>query len=236
MGLLPLHAAGHNWDTSLENTSGRVISSYIATFKALEYATRKDRQSLDEKPLDILLVEGKINQNVPGVQRELKNTQRILSSDVTQKVLHAPTKDQVIAELYTCNMAHFTCPAITDPKDLSNSSLKFGDTRGGDSDSLTIRELGVKPLKNTRLAYLSACRFHSPQYLVDGMFYVANAVQNVGFPHVIGSMWAVRDNAAVAVAETFYENLVRSSAMSGGDGKMRRQEIAWALHGAVRAL
>jgi CHAT domain-containing protein len=89
--------------------------------------------------------------------------------------------------------------------------------------------------EKARLAYLSACSTaeNSAQALVDEVIYVASAFQLAGFPHVIGTMWEAEDNAAIAIAARFYENLFQSSST---DEAWEDAEVAYALHKAVEAL
>ena len=65
-----------------------------------------------------------------------------------------PTRDNVLAHLAECPVAHFACHGADDPIDPSQSRLLLHDYREA---PLTVSALGSVHLEHARLAYLSAC-------------------------------------------------------------------------------
>jgi CHAT domain-containing protein len=59
--------------------------------------------------------------------------------------------------------------------------------------------------------------------------HLTSAFQLVGFPHVIGTLWPIRDDIAVEAAQSFYSGL-------RDNGQVHADRAAYALHSAVRAL
>jgi CHAT domain-containing protein len=82
-----------------------------------------------------------------------------------------------------------------------------------------------------QLAYLSACSTaeNSSEDLLDDVIHIASAFQLIGFLHVVGILWEVRDIAAVAVSRLFYEELSRRVVA----GENLSTSVAQALHEAL---
>ena len=76
-------------------------------------------------------------------------------------------------------------------------------------DPLTVAALASLDLDQARLAYLSACTTArmSGTRLLDEAIHLASAFQLAGFPRVIGTLWEIDDNTAIAIADTFYAGL-----------------------------
>ena len=136
-----------------------------------------------------------------------------------------PTKASVLEHLPGCTIAHFA--GYTDPADPSQSRLLLHDHR---RDPLTVAALAPLALDHAQLAYLSACSTASvtDDRLLDEAIHLASAFQLAGFPHVIGTLWAIDDAIAVEIADSFY------AALTNPDGTLDPHRAADALHHATR--
>lgn len=117
-----------------------------------------------------------------------------------------PTKANVLEHLSGCAIAHFACHGYSDPADPSQSRLLLHDHR---HDPLTVAALAPLTLDHVQLAYLSACGTArmTDGSVLDEAIHLASAFQLAGFPHVIGTLWEINDNAAVEIARYFYSSL-----------------------------
>ncbi|GAA0981742.1 CHAT domain-containing protein [Acrocarpospora macrocephala] len=104
-----------------------------------------------------------------------------------------PTRANVMAHLPDCTIAHFACHGISDPADPSNSRLLLQDHR---HNPLTVASLIPINLEHARLVYLSACStaLNWEVRLLDEAIHLTSAFQMAGFPHVIGTLWAISDD------------------------------------------
>jgi CHAT domain-containing protein len=69
---------------------------------------------------------------------------------------------------------------------------------------------------------------------MDEVIHVASALQMIGFPHAIGTLWEVDDKTAVKVAGAFYKALMKGINQQGRHSS--HDAVAYALHEAVREL
>ncbi|MFJ5774492.1 CHAT domain-containing protein [Streptomyces sp. NPDC093094] len=248
LGLLPVHAAGHHTDPAdapgRRTVLDRVVSSYTPTVRALRHARR--HEAGQDPALRALVVAMPTTRGTEGglplrhVPAEVERLRRHLSDVV---VLTAPdpehdadpahhllpTRTNVLAHLPHCAVVHFACHGSSHPDDPSKSMLLLHDH---DTAPLTVAGLAPVRLEHARLAYLSACRTAAVDSarLADEAIHLTSAFQLAGFPHVIGTLWAISDRIAVDVADTFYACLRTDL---GGPDPGR---AAHALHHAVRAV
>jgi hypothetical protein len=245
LSLLPIHAAGyHNESASRQGRHAvmdRVVSSYTPTIRALRHARQRIPAVGTEYPALVVAMP-----TTPGVAGRLPNVSAevaMLVSRLHESVLliepespgsdpavvsaDTPTKANVLAHLPDHPIAHFACHGATDPTDPSNSLLMLHDWQ---SDPLTVASLAPIKLDRAQLAYLSACRtaFTGTAELIDEAIHLTSAFQLAGFPHVIGTLWEIDDQLAVAVAGDFY------TALRTGSGALDISHAARALHRAVR--
>ncbi|AYG78762.1 hypothetical protein DWB77_00870 [Streptomyces hundungensis] len=117
---------------------------------------------------------------------------------------------------------HFSChgdQSITDP---STGGLILHDGR------LTVADLVRARHPDSVLAFLAACKSASGGAAVpDEVLTPAAAFQYAGFRHVIGTMWAIDDDAASDLTERMYSDLFQHEPLDARD-------TAPALHRAVR--
>ncbi|SFT29829.1 CHAT domain-containing protein [Streptomyces sp. ok210] len=253
LGLLPLHAAGYHTDPAdgphRRSVMDRIISSHIPTVRALRYARQQIRESAppSETSTQGLVVAMPTTPGLPRrgrldhvgdeadmLRRHLPRTVLLSEPDPNGHLAggprpDTPTKAAVLALLPECSIAHFACHGASHPTDPSQSLLLLHDH---ESDPLTVASLAPVHLEQAQLAYLSACRTAviDTADLVDEAIHLTSAFQLAGFPHVVGTLWEIDDQIAVAVADAFYTYLRAPT------GTIDTNRAAWALHQAVRSV
>ena len=194
----------------------------------LEYAVDEAEAVAARVPGPILLT---------GAQREAT-----AAGQVPEDGPEPATRGAVFAHLPECSIAHFACHGTTDSRDPSLSHLVLQDHA---TAPLTVDSLRPIKLDRAELAYLSACRtaYQDGTALLDEAIHLASAFQLSGFPHVVATLWEVKDPVSVRVADDFYARLTVTRAETDrGDRTataataLDPNHTAAALHGAVRAL
>ena len=244
MGLMPIHAAGDYASDPKIITSNYVVSSYTPTIKSLAYARRKAFEVQGRPGNSVLIIGNSLGTSrtpskgvLSEVRAETEAIEKIAKGAIGTActIPHPPFKKTVLDNLSSCNIAHFSCHGVTDPRNPCNSHLLLVGPGGTEEDPLRIKELSNRNLGRSMLAYLSAC--HTANYtsetLLDEAIHIASGFQLAGFPHVIGTLWEANDFKASEVATEFYKNLFDSldSGRGFGDGI-----VAEALHRAVTSL
>jgi len=143
-----------------------------------------------------------------------------------------PSKESVLEDLKTHDIAHFACHGESVPEDPSRSCLLLYESPQSVS-RLTVRSLSNISHDKAQIAYLSACctAQHYALGLVDEAIHLGSTFQLIGFPSVIATLWEAEDLAAVKVAGAFYQGLAQS-----GDGSTGDHTAARCLHQAVKGL
>jgi CHAT domain-containing protein len=149
--------------------------------------------------------------------------------------LECPSASEVLERIPESDVVHFACHGSSDPNNPSESHLLLAtqSQAGPIVDNLNISSIARLPtLGRAWISYLSACSTAEvrARSLIDEGLHISSAFQISGFPHVIGTLWSVADDASVRMAELFYEALI-------ADGEKTRertsQDVAAALRTAV---
>ncbi|GAB7186769.1 hypothetical protein ATKI12_6600 [Kitasatospora sp. Ki12] len=262
LGLLPIHAAGYHTeppDPAARAVMDRVVSSYIPTVGALRHARQRPPVIDLAAARRALIVAMPTTPGVPGRLHYVLDEARKLATHLpvpavlsepdplptgpaggpAQPLSRAasasstlPTKDNVLGLLATCSIAHFACHGVSDPADPSRSRLLLHDH---ESAPLTVAALAAVRLDHAQLAYLSACETAVTTHtqLLDEAIHMASAFQLAGYPHVIGTLWAINDYRAVQIADAFYSALTTGA---GNGPSLEIGQAADALHRAVRTV
>jgi hypothetical protein len=230
MSRLPLHAAGLHSTMPSETVLDRVVSSYISSIKALVYAHQNAEQKVLAKAAhQALLVSMRKTPKASDLlcaEQKVKAVDRILPLAIPREKLAQPRKRDVIANLDTCTIFHFAGHSSPHPEDPSKSCLFLEDWT---DDPLTVEDLANLKLyqKSSWLAYLSACSTgeSESERLQDETIHLVSACQLAGFPHIVGSLWAVDDEYSMYMAREVYKTV----AEMGWDS----EAIALAVHKAT---
>lgn len=227
IGFLPLHAAGYHRRHGM-SVLDRVISSYTPTLRALAYARQRATPAAVERALVVSMPTTPLASPLPHVVSEATEVRRhvpgstLLTNAPGTAFTHLPTRSNVLFYLSSCPIAHFACHGSghTDP---SQVQLLLQDHQ---TEPLTVASLAGVQLPNARLAYLSACETAlTPSFeLVDEAIHLTTAFQLAGYPHVIGTLWAINDAVASYIAADFYATLADTT------------DSARAIHHAIRAI
>ncbi|MGW2014675.1 CHAT domain-containing protein [Streptomyces sp. NPDC001927] len=241
LAALPLHAAGHHGERldhapRADGAAGpprtvmdRVVSSYTPTVRALQYA--RDRAAAPRPPgrlLAVALPDTPGARPLGGARREVKALRALLPTDVLDG--EEATFDRVMAALPDHPCVHFACHGVSEPADPSAGRLLVHDHR---TRPLTVRQIARLDLPAARLAVLSACETaRADGDLADESIHITSAFQLAGYPHAVGTLWAVHDTVAVRVTRLLYQ-VLRSDDGDGGP-VLDDSRTATALHQAVR--
>jgi hypothetical protein len=230
LGLAPLHAAGLP-DNEIENTYSYVVSSYIPTIKALAQARRRSSnvQLHGKNALMVTMPKtegyaGKLetSRDVEAIRARLRSAGR-----PGLEILETPSKSQVLNKLSKANTVYFACHGEVDRNDPANSGLLLKQGLDFKPERLTFRDLARHNTESAKMACLLACSTakNEDEHLTDEMLHIVSGFQLAGFPHVIGSMWAVDDDIVNALSDAFAKRISESD---GDDAA-----IARALHDSV---
>ena len=230
MALMPLHAAGDHRLGSTDNTLNHVMSSYIPTMKALQFARSEAPLSVSDSSLEknILIVS---MPTTPKGYKPIKSSGEVAAIESQSKswasttTLDRPSKDKVLNALNSCTIARFACHGEADQTEPAKSALLLGRNV---LEKLTLEDMDTVSHGHAQIAYLSACSTAEVKVrnLADESIHLASAFQLAGSRHVIGTLWAADDNAAVNIASKLYENLKLLDRVGGA-------LVAQALHNAI---
>jgi CHAT domain len=200
LGFLPLHAASSQ--ASGESMLDRTVCSYAPSVRALAHARAK-ADGGPSRTVVVAMPHTPDATDLPGAQREATlvaertpNVHKLIGPDATSAA--------VTAALQHSAWAHFACHAVTATSP-SDSRLLLHDH---DQRPLTAAAISRLRLDSAALAYLSACHTAvSTTDLADEVIHIASAFHLAGYPHVIGTLWAVGDCEATTIAELVYDEL-----------------------------
>jgi hypothetical protein len=211
MSFLPLHAAGRHTADGRNSALDRVVSSYAPNLRSLIQAQRRPAEP--ESDPGRLLVVKTLNNDSP---------ERWLPPHLTTVLSGADATPPRVAEAlsgHTC--IHLSAHGIQDVTDPSAGYIQLN----GGALRLSYMRPGLFP--RGRFAFLSACETATGGFdLSDEMITLTTAFQYAGFDHVIGTVWAVRDDAAIMVEERVYRELL-------GQNGLRPERAATALREAT---
>lgn len=228
---LPLHAAGHHQtrsDAVPQTVMDRVVSTYTPTVRGLRSSASNDMT----KPGNLVVVAMPSTpgaQDLPAAAVEAR-TLRTLFGDRAHLLGEVnggspATVEAVLRALPSGRWAHFACHALSDIRRPSSSRLLLAE---GSDHPLTLRDLMSLDLDGAELAYLSACATARPGLgLLDEAVHLASTFTQVGYPHVIATLWPVGDWSAAFICEQFYRGIRQRESAAGA---------AIALHAAIRQL
>jgi CHAT domain-containing protein len=200
---LPLHAAGSALD--------RVVSSYAPTVRSLVNAWHTRPTTSAATSLFVAVPNAPGVPALPNVHAEAEVLARHFPNGRTVTGAEA-VRRTVLDLLPHHSWAHFACHAISAADGTADGHLVLHDH--GETP-LTVADIARLRLTDAHLAYLSACDTGIPhEDLADEALHVAGACHMAGFRHVIGTLWAVKDGIAPALADDFYAGLATPPAVA----------------------
>ncbi|KAJ2922780.1 hypothetical protein H1R20_g14335, partial [Candolleomyces eurysporus] len=249
LSFLPLHAAGIYSGSNPVSICDYVISSYIPTLSSL---LERLKVKVDSSPLSIPRVASEaaptkctrgmllISEHnapglaaIPGAKAEVEAIKTQLSKrELPTSTLGGETNTVATVDAGISNMSKFTCVhlachAMQDAKEPLKSGFHLHDGR------LELSKIVQANLTFADLAFLSACQTSAgDEKLSEEAVHLAAGMLAAGYRGVVGTMWSIQDRYASEIAESFYDHLLKRSAVIGVpdiDG----QYAAEALHHAI---
>ncbi|KAG0634247.1 hypothetical protein HOY80DRAFT_912481 [Tuber brumale] len=221
--LVPIHAAGIPGKATVMD---RVISSYIPSVKALEYARAKHQNSIpsaddggatDRRDVRALVIAMADTPERTRLDHSMLEAKAVIDSFPNTIILEQPTRQAVVTELETPpSIIHFSCHGETDDYDPTKSKLLLSDWK---TSPLDVSQLQRLSLQGSKLAYLSACwAAHGGNLdLRNENIHLVSACQLAGFPSAIGSFWYVGQDASLKAVEAFYKEIGKGGNSGGFD-------------------
>ncbi|KAH7020466.1 CHAT domain-containing protein [Ilyonectria destructans] len=234
----PIHAAGyHHLRHQAENALDRVVASYGSSIKAINHGRRQRHQKISAKTAQkvALVAMDKTPKfdPLPNADAEIKVIEAACRKAGLPYTRLSPYKQEVSAELETCTMFHFAGHGLTDRRNPLKSQLVLADW---EQDPLTVESIleGRQNSSSPFLAFLSACGTGRTlqQMSADENLHLTSAVQLVGFRHVFGTLWEVKDNTCVEVSRMVYDDIFEKLRK----GNLEDSSMSLALHHALRTL
>ena len=143
--------------------------------------------------------------DLPFTEDELRGIRDLLPKSISIVIKHTPAKQDILGLLHRVQIVHLACHGQSVYDDPSQSFLLLKDWQ---TDPLTVGDIFSLNLRNCRLAYLSAC--HAANNSSEGLFneaiHIAGACQLAGIPHVIATLWHIRDRHSANVAKDFIQD------------------------------
>jgi CHAT domain-containing protein/tetratricopeptide (TPR) repeat protein len=202
LSFLPIHAAGHHdrrAETVPPTVLDRCVSSYAVSLEALSHVNRLASSARRNGRGLIVAVADPPLANVALEAAEL----RAQFPDATVLSGADATPEAVLRLMSEHAWVHFACHARSDVTDPSSNGLVL---YGG--EVLTVNDLLDRRQTLNRMAFLSACDTGlGGADLADEAIHLASAMQISGFPHTIGTLWAVRDRVSRLVAQRIYRTI-----------------------------
>lgn len=227
--MLPLHAAGHHGSPPHADTvTGRVISSYTPTIRALAHARRDS--SGTQSTLVVAVPDAPESPPLDGAAQEADLVRDFIPEAAVLPAAGATaSRDTVIEVLRQHGIVHLACHGYANLRDPSASRLLLHDHV---TNPLTLHTITRLNLRHAQLAYLSACSTtDTNQEQADEATHLTAAFQLAGYRNVIGTLWPINDQTAITVARDFYADLTANRTKPPDPGR-----AAHALHHAVRKL
>ena len=232
LNLLPIHAAGYHDDNSSNTVIDRVISSYLPTLKTLPFSREVAARVWDGHSQNALLLGMPTTpeqKSLPYVEKELEDLEKLMPRRVFATILKHPTREKAMRTLPDQNIVHLSCHGVLSSDDPSQSGLLLQDWK---SAPLTVSDLVSLKIQSPQFAFLSACHSATAREgrLLDESINLSSALQLVGFPSVVGTLWPVTSLHSADVALKVY------GAMSDERGVFEVRLAARGLHFAIRYL
>ncbi|KAE8312567.1 CHAT domain-containing protein [Aspergillus transmontanensis] len=224
---LPFHAAASS--SGNDGTLNRTVPPYTPSIRMLRASriTAAAQNPVPPAPTRVSVVAmpttpGQLD--LPGVRAETDGIIQEIKkgnnrSFLLPRVRESPTAEEALKLMRDTDIIHIACHGAADKINPLKSSLLMQrsiDTNLRDYQRLVVDKLTVSQIaaslkakfrrrSYTGLAFLSACAAAevSAKSLIDEDLHIASALQAIGFPHVIGSLWSVAGTMCVQLSQLF---------------------------------
>ncbi|KAH8723081.1 CHAT domain-containing protein [Phaeosphaeriaceae sp. PMI808] len=239
LGRLPVHACG-NYTIRAGGFVARtmyecVVSSYVPTARALEYAQERAAEQSNAKfkahnTLVVAVPKSEGSASLLEAEVEALEIQGLVRWTLLQT---NPSLSDVIDALQDCETAHFACHGISNEKNPAKSYLKLRDYKEKPLSVDVLMKTKMTKMRSCKFAYLSACdtAYSANEQLADESLHLVSGFLLAGCPQVVGTLWEIPDDQAREVAKAFYSLLPRRE--DGGLDVCRAAEI---LHSVINGL
>ncbi|KAE9378772.1 TPR-like protein [Stipitochalara longipes BDJ] len=228
----PLHAAG-NYRQVSQTVLDRVISSYSSSVKTITHCRRLPVPTFDSLGLGQALLVAmektpKLS-DLPFATEEVDMIRYLFKGMGLKPVEPQRNKQDILLYLRDCKLFHFAGHGYSHATDPLQSFICLEDWR---NDRLTVNNLLEINLREHSpfLAYLSACGTGQikDERFIDESIHLISGFQLAGFRHVIGTLWAVKDEYCLDVSRFTYQE-IKAGALSDAS-------VSKGLHLATRRL
>lgn len=209
--LLPLHAAWTERASPAPDQTASPNRTYAVDLLAISYAptlraylAAKDRWTGFADGLALVVDDpGSAGAApLPGAEREAADIKQLFGQVLVLRGENA-TAEAVKRELPRASLLHFGCHGLADLLEPDNSRLLLSG-----EDTISVAEIGELDLSGVRLCVLSACESAMIGVeLPDEVVNLPTALAQAGAGTVVGSLWAVPDEATALLVGRFYRNL-----------------------------
>jgi CHAT domain-containing protein len=227
---LPLHAAGI-YQSGGTKLSDRFISSYTPSLSALIRSLDSHQESPSRHQTQLLVV-AVPNANgekelfhIPNELKAIKDAATATHTPVLTLEDSNAMEKNVLLNMKEHSWAHFSCHGKQDDEVPFESCFKV------QGRPLRLIQIVQEEMPNAELAFLAAC--HSAagdRKRPNEAFHLAAGMQFAGFQSVVGTMWAMADEDAPLLSETFYKYMFRKK------DQVDYRDSAVALSKAINAL
>ncbi|WP_412538501.1 CHAT domain-containing protein [Longispora sp. K20-0274] len=224
--MLPLHAAGRHCNAGLAagaSVLDRVVSSHTATLAALSSTDTSAGRS-EGRALIVGMPVTPEQEDLAEVEAEIAFVSALLDpSRLTVLATDQATVDEVGKAFGAHQFVHYAGHAGQDLMGMTAGGLCLHD------GTLSPAHLGALGRPAGQFAFLSACQTAAGvPHLADEVITFAAALQFLGWPNVIATLWYVGDTVSFEIAQAVYTQIAEA-------GTIAPAGSALALHRAVRA-
>lgn len=141
---------------------------------------------------------------LPGTAQEVEQAGKLADEFRVLHLLESEATPQRVSEaMKGSNWVHFACHGMQDSDNPTQSCLWLAQ-----HSKLTISDIINLSLKNSELAFLSACETATgDKTLEEESVHLAACMLLAGYRGVIATMWMIEDDVAVQIADETYRRL-----------------------------
>jgi CHAT domain-containing protein len=136
------------------------------------------------------------------------------------------TADRLLASAGEFEVVHFAGHGEANERQPRLATLRCASTASRSDGALYAWEIAARRFPKTRLAVLAACDTASGRLVGTGLLGFARSFIAAGVPRVVGSLWAVDDDASAVLFSRFYAALSKGASSASALRQAQRAAIA----------